>query len=103
MPNMSVELESRRSPAESYVQYRALSTAAVASLIVGLLSCLALLDWSLLAVPAIGIVLSTVSYLNVKRHSDECSCAGLARGGLALSAAFLMTGAARLSYVYVTE
>jgi hypothetical protein len=100
---MSIELESRQSLAESYEQYRALSTAAVASLIVGLMSCLALLDWLLLAVPLIGIVLASLAYVKVKRHRDELSGKGLARAGLALSAVFLVTGTTRLSYVYVTE
>ena len=55
---MSVELDRNESDTEVYEQYRALSTAAVASLIVGLLSCVAVLDWSLLAIPLIGIALS---------------------------------------------
>ncbi|MBI3839656.1 MAG: hypothetical protein HY288_17180 [Planctomycetia bacterium] len=100
---MSIELEARQSSVESYEQYRALSTAAVASLIVGLLSCLALLDWLLLGVPVIGIVLASLAYLKVIRHRDELSGEGLARAGLALSVLFLITGTTRLSYVYVTE
>ena len=47
---MSIELEIRQSDADYYEQYRALSTSAVASLIVGLLSCLAVLDWMLVAI-----------------------------------------------------
>ena len=57
-----------------------MSTAAVASLIVGLLSCLAMLDWMLVAIPVIGIPLSTFAWCKVKRHRDELTGEPLARG-----------------------
>ncbi len=49
---MSIDVEPAAPPAEDYEQYRALSTAAVASLIVGLLTPVAILSWPLLVVPA---------------------------------------------------
>ncbi len=100
---MSIELESRNTTVDTYEQYRALSTAAVASLIVGMLSVLAVLDWPLVAIPVVGVTLSTVALLKVKRHSDELTGAGLASAGLALSLFFLVVGPTRLTYVYLTE
>lgn len=100
---MSIELEPRESTAEGYEHYRALSTSAVASLIIGLLSILAILDWSLVAIPFIGIPLSIVSLVRVKRHGDELTGAGLARAGLSLSLLFGVIGPGWLTYVYVTE
>jgi hypothetical protein len=100
---MSIELETPRSAGEDYEQYRALSTAAVASLIVGLLSCLAILDWTLVAIPVIGIPLSLAALAKIKRHSNDLTGAALARTGLALSLFFAVVGPARLAYVYATE
>ncbi|MEX2111858.1 MAG: hypothetical protein WD845_01650 [Pirellulales bacterium] len=100
---MSIELDSRNTAADTYEQYRALSTAAVASLIVGMLSVLAILDWTLVAIPVVGVTLATFAWLKVKRHADELTGAGLARAGLMLSALFLVVGPTRLTYVYLTE
>ena len=100
---MSIEIESPHVSPEQYESYRALSTSAVASLIVGLLSPLAVLDWTLLAIPAIGIPLSVVSLLKVTRHRDELTGAALARAGLGLSLVFAVLGPAWLTYEYVTE
>jgi len=88
---------------EHYEQYRSLSTSAVASLIVGLLSSAAILDWSLLAIPLVGIALSTYALLKVRSHRDELSGEALARTGLVLSLSFAVLGPARLTYEFVTE
>ena len=101
---MSIDLASPvTSTADNYEQYRALSTASVASLILGLISPLAILDWTLVAVPAIGVPLSLYALLTVRRHREELSGEGLARVGLALSLLFGIIGPALLMYVYLTE
>ena len=100
---MSVELDRNESDTEVYEQYRALSTAAVASLIVGLLSCVAVLDWSLVAIPLIGIRTVGIRAGEGAPTSDELSGENLARAGLALSLLFAVGGPARLTYEYVTE
>ncbi len=100
---MSIEVDAPESAADSYEQYRSLSTAAVASLVVGLLSTLAILDWILIAIPVIGVALSTFAWLKVKRHGDELSGLGLAHAGLILSIVFLICGPAWLTYAYLTE
>jgi hypothetical protein len=100
---MSTELDTRQSIADDYQHYRALSTSAVASLIVGLLSSLAILDWMLIALPVVGIALSLFALVTVKRRSDELSGQGLARAGLVSSLVFVVAGPALLTYEYVTE
>lgn len=100
---MSIELESRESAAAYYEKYRALSTSAVASLIVGLLACLAIFDWTLVAIPFIGIPLAILSLVKISRHRDELTGEGLARAGLALSLVFAVAGPAWLAFEYVTE
>jgi hypothetical protein len=100
---MSIELEAPRSSAEHYEQYRALSTAAVASLILGLLSCLAILDWMLIVVPVVGTALGAYALTSVRRHRDELTGEKLARIGLVLSVLFLVAGPSWLTYEYLTE
>jgi hypothetical protein len=100
---MSIELDSHQSATENYQRYRALSTSAVASLVVGLLSCLALLDWTLVAIPLVGVALSSFAWWKVKRNRDELTGERLARAGLALSLVFLVAGPAALTYQYLTE
>jgi len=100
---MSIELDSLETKVDSYEHYRALSTAAVASLIVGLLSVLAFFDWILVAIPVIGVALSSFAWLKVKRNADELSGQSLASAGFVLSLLFLIAGPSRLTYVYLTE
>jgi hypothetical protein len=100
---MSIELQSPYSSPEQYENYRALSTSAVASLIVGLLSPLAILDWTLVAIPLIGIPLSIMALVKVSRHRAELTGTALARIGLVLSLLFAVLGPARLTYDYVSE
>ncbi len=100
---MSIELETNAPSADHYEQYRALSTAAVASLIVGLLSVLALLDWTLVVIPVVGVLLALLALLKTRRHRDELTGESLAATGLVLSLLILVLGPARLTYVYITE
>jgi len=100
---MSIELETPRSGSEHYEQYRALSTSAVASFIVGLLACTAILDWSLVTIPLIGVSLSIFALVKIKRHSDELTGRGLARAGLVLSLVFGVVGPSWLAYEFATE
>jgi hypothetical protein len=100
---MSIDLDPRPSAAEDYERYRSLSTAAVAGLIVGLLGWLAILDWVLVFIPALGVVLCAFAWRKVARHRDELTGDGLARAGFVLSLVFLIAGPGWLTYEYVTE
>lgn len=83
--------------------YQALSSLAVASLAFGVFSVLALLDWSLGVVPAIGILLGVRALWRIRQFPDELTGTGLAKAGIALSVVLLLTGWARLGYVTATE
>jgi hypothetical protein len=56
-----------------------------------------------LAIPAIGIPLSLVALVKVKRRPDELTGGKLALTGLLLSLAFAVIAPAWLTYQYVTE
>lgn len=100
---MSIDIASPALPADNYEQYRALSTASVAGLILGLLSPLAILDWIFLVVPLCGVLVSLLALVKVRRNREELSGAPLARMGLILSLAFGILGPGWLGYVYATE
>ncbi|HEX4132773.1 MAG TPA: DUF3299 domain-containing protein [Pirellulales bacterium] len=89
--------------ADEALPYRAVSRLAVLSLALGLFSAVALLDWPLAIVPAVGIVSGLVAWRHVRWHDDTLTGAVLARWGIALSAVFWTAGWGRLSYEYATE
>lgn len=83
--------------------YRALCSTAVASFVVGVLSIVAFLDWTLAVVPVCGIVLGGVALLQIRRSHGELTGHLLARLGVAFSLLFGTAGASWQSYVYLTE
>ena len=89
---MSTELEIRQTDADFYERYRALSTAAVASLIVGVLSCLAVLDWMLVALPLIGIPLSIYAVVQGQTAQRRVGRGGFGPGGLGFVAVVRRVG-----------
>jgi hypothetical protein len=84
-------------------EYRAISSSAVSSLALGVLSVLALLDWWMLALPALAIVFGILALRQIHVRGDELTGAPLAKIGLALALLFGISGAGRLSYIYATE
>lgn len=103
---MSVDLEARDvAPPENQREftYRTLSSGAVLSMVVGVLSAAALLDWLMLTIPLLGIAISLGAIRSIRRRSDELTGMELAKAGLITSAAFLIVGFAWLSYVYSVE
>jgi hypothetical protein len=84
-------------------QYKVLSSAAVASMAAGVLSALALLDWRLGLIPAMGILLGALALFRIRANPTEITGQKLAIAGIALSTVLWATGAARLTYVYLTE
>ncbi len=87
-------------PADAPEQYRALSTAAVAALIFGLLSLTALLDTWMVVVPIVGICWGLIALRQIHARPAELTGAGLAVCGLALSTVLLFAGPA---WVYYSE
>ena len=103
---MSVTLDQqddRTHELEEAIAYRALSPAAVASLVAGGLSISALLAWPLAIVPAVGILLGVVARWKISRHPDELTGSRLATTGIVLSAVFWVAGWSWLTYAYLTE
>jgi hypothetical protein len=101
---MSTQFETIAAPHEVLVdEYRAVSSFAVASLALGLLSALALFDWWMLALPAVAITLGLFALRQIRRRGEELTGGVLAKIGVAFAVVFLVAGASLQSYVYATE
>jgi hypothetical protein len=83
--------------------YRALSTPAVASLALGILSALALLDWALVLIPIAALALGLLALRQINRRRDEYTGRKLAVAGSGLALVFGIAGISWLSYTYATE
>ena len=100
---MSTDVDRIERPYTSQVadvpeQYRALSSAAVAAFVFGLLSLTALMDYWLAVVPIVGIIWGLIALRQVRARSAELTGRGLALCGLALSSVLLFAGPARVYY-----
>jgi hypothetical protein len=91
---------SQHAPQETY---RAVSSLAVVSLLLGLISVVAIFDWSMAVVPLAGVLASLRAWRSIVRRSDELTGKALAQTGLALSVIFWGGGWAWLSFEYATE
>jgi hypothetical protein len=102
---MSVAFKPQASdlPVEAVEQYRVLSSLAVASFVVGLLSSLILFDWLLGIIPMIGIVCGAWALLRIRSRPDELTGEGIALIGTLLSTLFLTGGWSLAAYEYITE
>jgi hypothetical protein len=101
---MSVDLEPAIDEVpDEFLQYRALSSLAVISLIVGLLSVLTLFDWFWLVLPVCGILLGVCAWRNVKSRPTELTGLALAKLAVALSVLFLFAGPSWLTYEFLHE
>ncbi len=83
--------------------YRSLSGAAIAAVCVALLGPLAFVNWSLIAVPFMGLVLAGVALRDVTQRSDAVTGKGLAIGALAGSAVVLAAAVSYHAVVYYHE
>ena len=79
-------------------EYLAMSGAAVASLVFGLLSLLALLDTWLMVVPAVGIIWGVVALRQIRARPAELTGKRLAVCGLAMSCVLVFAGPAWVHY-----
>ena len=101
---MSVDLESAIDEVpDEFLQYRALSSLAVISLIVALLSVLTLFDWFWLVLPVCGILLGLCAWRKVKSRPAELTGLALAKAAVAISVLFLFAGPSWLTYEFLHE
>lgn len=105
---MSAGIEPYQSPQlhpaqASFEDYRALSSAAMASLLIGLLSGVVFLSPWLAVLPLLGMVAGGCALIQIRRRPDELTGRGLAWIGLGLSLFSFLGGIAAAAIVYATE
>ena len=101
---MSVDIQRfEQADDDPFLQYRALSRAAVASLVAGVASLSALLSWICIAFPVIGHPAGRLCLAEHPQRPDELAGLPVAKAGLALSALFVVVGPGWLLYQQVTE
>ncbi|HEY5312128.1 MAG TPA: DUF4190 domain-containing protein [Pirellulales bacterium] len=102
---MSIGVQSHWAAAgvEAEAAYRPLCTLAVASCLWAVVSLAAFADWSLTALPILGIVLGAWGWQRVRRHPDALAGRGLAIGGIVANVLVLAASCLTLSYVQALE
>lgn len=95
-----LELDDDFDPADNY---RALCTPAVASIALGLLSALALLDWWLVLIPIAAVLLGIAALRKIRAQPSEYTGKRLAYFGIGFAALLGSAGMARQYYDYATE
>lgn len=88
---------------EQFQPYRAVSKAAVVSLILGFLSLAGLLAPVMLVLPLIGIIFGAAGYFSVRRYPNELTGATLAKISTTVCLLLFVGGAGFHGYVYATE
>lgn len=87
----------------TYESYRALCSAAVTSLLLGLLSAFAFLSPYLNLIPILGILMGVYALVQIRHRSAELTGGGLAAAGIVVSAILLIASIAFMTHVYLTE
>src|SRR5262245_41400080 len=100
---MSTEVKPYESPAEDFESYRALSAAAVTSVLFGLLGAVAFLSYALVLVPILGLLCGFYALWQIRERSNELTGRGLAWIGTGLSAFCMILGPVTVTIVEWTE
>lgn len=95
----------RDASGEAYAEYRSLSGGAVVSMILGVLSIVALLPdfWILKVIPLLGIVAGSTSLARIRRRPDEFSGRKLALAGTVTSLVLFLVGTGWAAYEIAVE
>ncbi len=88
---------------QSFEQYRAVSTAAIVSIVLAVFAPFAFIDLWLGVIPAMSILLGIVAQWRIRQSPEEYTGLGLSRVAIVVSIAAWSLGTAWLTYVYVTE
>ena len=110
MSTATFEIESATS-SEDELQYKALHTGALISLVLGIVSVCVVIaastsfEYCLIVapIPLVGMFFALRAIAKIRQYPDQYTGLGMAQVGLVLSAVFLVGGVAYGGYVYATE
>ena len=101
---MSAEIQMSSAADEVEFPYRAMSSAAVASIVFALIALLSgFFFWPGLALAILGALVSLYGYRQIQRFPEEFDGKNVALTGLVLNLLILVSGAAMHTYIYMTE
>jgi hypothetical protein len=101
---MSADVQMSSARDEVEFPYRALSSAAIASVVCAVLAALfGFFFWPGLGFSLLGIVLGFLGYRQIKRFPQEFAGHALATTGVVLNLLVVVGGVSRHSYIYLTE
>jgi hypothetical protein len=102
---MSTEVETTQPGAmgEEFGAYRALCPAAIASVLLSMLSLFAVLSMFLVLIPILGVLIGLYALLQIRQHPTELAGSMLALVGIALSGVLVVGTSALHVYVHMTE
>lgn len=83
--------------------YKALSVAAVLSVVIALCGTVGYYFWGLLVIPIIGAFFGIFGLRSIKKYSGELTGRTLAIAGIVLNAVIFLTATAQHIYIYATE
>ena len=101
--SVATDLPFPAADAPDSTHYRAISRAAIVSLVLGLVSFVALVFSSLLVLPLVGLVLGIVGLSTIRRYPEEYTGTRLAIAGITLCSLLFVGGASWHTYDYLTE
>ncbi len=101
--SLSVETPISADSPETLGDYRSMSTLAMASFGLGMLSVLSLISLALGIVPMLGMALGTKAWITIRRNPSELTGEFFAKLGVGLSAFFLFGGWIIMAVEYYTE
>lgn len=96
-------LEPEVSDSTDYTQYKALSAAAVATLVIGILSLLAFLHPWFVAIPVAGLLVGWYARKTIRANPAEITGDPVAKAGILLCLLFGIAGPSYQGYIYATE
>jgi len=105
-PGASGSLDSGTEPRDLEPQefpYRALSTTAIFSVVLAVVSLLGFFVWAILGLAILGVILGIASYLKIKKYPQEFAGGSLAMAGIVLNVLVIVGGIGLHTYVYLTE
>ena len=100
---MSADVQMSSATNEVEFPYRALSSAAIASVVFAVLALTGFFFWPSLGLALLGAVLGLFGYRQIKRFPKEFAGHSLAMTGVVLNLLVVLGGVSMHSYIYLTE
>ena len=100
---MSADVQMSSATHEVEFPYRALSSAAIASVVCAVIALTGFFFWPLLGLALLGAILGCLGYRQIKRFPQEFAGHSMAMTGVVLNLLVVLGGVSMHGYIYLTE